>query len=168
MISLNQILNRAAIFLCILTYILTGNTISASYAYIVTSFHTILRISVTQYFPQGITQFAETKVSIGRIKKFLLYEEIRNDDNISVEISRKNDIENGDTLKKEKIVFGENKAKEASVCLKNVSVKWLDSLPEYNLENINFEVSFLLFFILKYTPLYVIQYNVRGSPRLFA
>lgn len=135
MMSFNLLLNRAAIFLCILTYVLTGNTINASYAYTVTSFYSVLRNAVTMFFPQAITQFAETKVSINRIQKFLMYEEIQNDSNENgLEISASlNGINNTD---KATLI----KPKPFGIHLKDVSVKWLPTLVDWNLKNITFDV----------------------------
>lgn len=138
MMSFNLVLNRAAIFLCILTYILTGNTINATYAYTVTSFYTVLRNAVTMFFPQAITQFAETKVSVNRIQNFLMYEEIEEKRNqnaleISTSLNGVNGV-NGVTKP------STEKAGRTGVHLKNASVKWLPSLPDWNLEQINFVV----------------------------
>lgn len=144
--SLNQILNRVAVFLCILTYILTGNTISASYAYIITSFHSYLKNVLIRNFPLAIKASAEAIVSIRRMKKFLLYEELQIDSDQSVKMIETLGIE-----KFQKYGIKQFKEGEASICMENVFVKWLASSPEYNLENVNFEVSLheniLLYFI---------------------
>lgn len=135
MMSFNLILNRAAVFLCILTYVVTGNTINASYAYTVTSFYSVLRNAVTMFFPQAITQFAETKVSINRIKKFLLYEEIQNDSEqngleISASLNGVNSLEKANLIR----------PKPFGIHIKNVSVKWLPTVVDWNLKNITFDV----------------------------
>lgn len=147
MISLNQFLNRVAVFLCILTYVITGNTLTASYAFIVTSFHTVLRISVTKYLPQAITQLAETRVSITRIQNFLLYDEIKIESDISVKVTAVNGKETNEIKEKEKFIV-DNEIKEVGIYLTNTSVKWLSSLSEYNLEHINFEVSCINFSLI--------------------
>ncbi|KAJ8929216.1 hypothetical protein NQ314_018095 [Rhamnusium bicolor] len=76
MMSCNLVLNRAAIYLCILTYVLTGNIVNASYAYTLTSFYSILSVAVTFMFPQAVTQLAESNISVQRIRHFLLYDEV--------------------------------------------------------------------------------------------
>lgn len=128
MMSCNLVLNRVAVFLCIITYVLTGNTLSASYAYTVTSFYGILRTVVTMFFPQAVTQFAETNVSVNRIKKFLLYDEI---DEYGKE-DQENSINGTLPISKKYNTVG--------IHLKTASVKWIHSLPENTLENITFEV----------------------------
>lgn len=126
-VSSNQLLNRFAVFLCIFTYALTGSTVNATYAYTVTSFHAILRVTVTKTFPKAITQLAETFVSANRIKKFLLYEEIHDKDQSS--------------FVSEKGINGSfQKPIPAGIHLKNAYVKWLPSLPDWNLQNITLKV----------------------------
>lgn len=133
--SFNLLLNRVAIFLCILTYVLTGNTISATYAYTVTSFYTVLRNAVTMFFPQAITQFAETRVSANRIKKFLLYDEVELD--ISHNDLEFSDSANGVNGVRNSII---EKSRLGEIHLKNASVRWLQSLPDWNLKNITLSV----------------------------
>uniref|UniRef100_V5G0E4 Putative multidrug resistance-associated protein lethal(2)03659 n=2 Tax=Anoplophora glabripennis TaxID=217634 RepID=V5G0E4_ANOGL len=133
MMSCNLVLNRVAIFLCIVTYVVTGNTLSASYAYTVTSFYGILRMAVTMFFPQAITQFAETNVSVNRLKKFLLYEETTETDCID--------------LQKDEQKYGMNGTlpigykHSVGIHLNKASLKWIHSLPENTLNNITFEVN---------------------------
>lgn len=78
MIVCVSVLHRTSIYLCILTYVLTGSTVTASYAYTIASFYAILRQAVTMYLPRAFTQLAETKVSIKRIERFLLLDEATN------------------------------------------------------------------------------------------
>ncbi|CAH1183155.1 unnamed protein product [Phaedon cochleariae] len=125
MMSFNMMLSRAAICLCIITYVLTGNTLTASYAYTITAFYVILRTSVTMFFPQAITQFAETKVSINRIQKFLLADELKKQEVVS-----SNGV-NSETPKHP----------AQGVHLKEVSVKWMKSSHENTLHNVNFDLS---------------------------
>jgi ATP-binding cassette subfamily C (CFTR/MRP) protein 4 len=75
--SFTIFLNRTAIFLCILTYVLTGNTVQSQYVYVLTSFYGMLRQNLTMFLPQGVTVLAETHVSVKRIQKFLLLDEIQ-------------------------------------------------------------------------------------------
>ncbi|CAH1105167.1 unnamed protein product [Psylliodes chrysocephalus] len=123
MMSFNLTMNRNATFLCILTFVLTGNRLTASYAYTVTSFYGFLRIAVTQQFPQAMTQLAETKVSLSRIQKFLMNEELKRNINVVPNIM------NGVVEHK----------KAVGIKLKNAAVKWTKFLQENTLEGINFE-----------------------------
>ncbi|KAG5894560.1 hypothetical protein JTB14_021542 [Gonioctena quinquepunctata] len=131
MMSCNIVMARTAVFLCILTYVLTGNTLDATYAYTVSSFYGLLRNAVTQFFPQAITQFAETKVSVKRVQQFLLYEELPK--GFAIEIGMLNGAsENKRTVPE---------SMEVGVHLRNMSVKWLRFSTENSLESINFNVS---------------------------
>ncbi|CAG9768692.1 unnamed protein product [Ceutorhynchus assimilis] len=105
MMSFNMFLNSAAIYVCILTYVLMGNTLDAHYVYLLQSFYGILRFSLTMFLPQGIAQVAEASVSVKRIRSFLLYEEVDFDSSSNFFNSNDN-ITNG------------------SIRMKNASIKW--------------------------------------------
>lgn len=131
--SCAMVFNRTAIFLCILTYVLTGNKIASSYVYTMTAFYRLLN-TVTMFFPQAITQVAEMLVSIKRIKQFLYYEELL------IETPQSNNLINGispSLIVDEKFLIPQS---DVGIRLKNVSTKWLKSLPDNNLENITFDV----------------------------
>lgn len=84
---------RLSIFGSILAYLLLGNNITAEKVFVLTSFYSILRQTMTVFFPQGIGQVsrdivkgcrqitsflfqvAETLVSVKRLDKFMQYEE---------------------------------------------------------------------------------------------
>ncbi|KAJ8918454.1 hypothetical protein NQ315_008151 [Exocentrus adspersus] len=135
MMSCNLVLNNVAIFLCLTTYVLTGNTLTASFAYTVTSFYGLLRGVVTMSFPQAVTLLAETSVSIKRIKTFLLYEEINTnyyDTNSQNHIYQNN---------KNEAVITNGKHKTVGIHIRNASVKWIQSLPENALEGITFDAN---------------------------
>ncbi|KAJ8954547.1 hypothetical protein NQ318_000781, partial [Aromia moschata] len=121
-----SVLHRSAIYLCIIVYVLTGSVITATYAYTIASFYSILRQVITMFLPRAVTQFAETRISLKRIEKFLCNEEQI--------LSRANNNS----------IFASNQQKQPlktvidkGVHLENVSVKWSNS-AEYVLENINF------------------------------
>ncbi|KAJ8983678.1 hypothetical protein NQ317_003466 [Molorchus minor] len=139
--SLILVMNPAAIYFCNLTYVLTGNAMNASYAYTISSFYGILRDVVTKNFPKGLTDFAETSVSIKRIKKFLLCDEIKDDKETvcnyinSIQTKHQSGLD---------IFMSRNKNTEnkpVGIDLKDVSVKWADSSPENTMSNISFKVN---------------------------
>ncbi|XP_074031346.1 probable multidrug resistance-associated protein lethal(2)03659 [Leptinotarsa decemlineata] len=88
----------------------------------------VLRVAVAQIFPQAITQFAETKVSLKRIQKFLLHDELQKGENIHC-FHLMNSIDNKNNL-----------GREPFIELNTFSVKWCNSVSEYTLKNINFKV----------------------------
>lgn len=133
MMSCALVFNRTAIFMCILTYVLTGNKLTASYIYTMTSFYRILN-TVTMFFPQAIVQVAEMLVSVKRIKQFLDYEELLEGASIS-----KNFLigTSPGLIIDTKPALAPNLV---GIHLKNLSTKWLKSLGENNLENITLDV----------------------------
>lgn len=67
---------RISLFVTILAHVLFHNSINAKQVFVITAFYNILRQSMTVFFPQGVAQIAEANVSIKRLNKFLLYDEI--------------------------------------------------------------------------------------------
>ncbi|EFA03657.2 probable multidrug resistance-associated protein lethal(2)03659 [Tribolium castaneum] len=109
-------LNRTSIYLCILTYVLTGNSLNAGYVYVVTSYYGILRQSLTMFLPRGITLLAETNVSVKRIQKFLSYDEIKPQ------------------------VNHPDPEKPIGVYMEDISVRWSPTTPDFTLSGVNFSV----------------------------
>ncbi|CAG9768689.1 unnamed protein product [Ceutorhynchus assimilis] len=135
MMSFNMFLNRAAIYICVLTYVLMGNTLTAQYVYVLQSLYGVLRMSVTMFFPQGLTQIAEANISVRRIKKFLLYDEVDFDSSATFY----NALQSKNDLKGTQNGFSKLDG-PVKISIENASFKWIKSRPENNLENINFEV----------------------------
>ncbi|XP_046392414.1 ATP-binding cassette sub-family C member 4-like isoform X2 [Ischnura elegans] len=67
---------RTAVYTTVLAYTLFGNEITAEKVFVLTSYYSIICWTMTLNFPQAIAQIAEARVSIQRIQKFMLYEEI--------------------------------------------------------------------------------------------
>ncbi|XP_020285395.1 probable multidrug resistance-associated protein lethal(2)03659 isoform X2 [Pseudomyrmex gracilis] len=67
---------RLSLFITILVYVLSGFTITAEKVFMITAFYNVLRTTMTVFFPQGITQVAEAMVSIRRLQKFMMYDEM--------------------------------------------------------------------------------------------
>ncbi|XP_015835557.1 probable multidrug resistance-associated protein lethal(2)03659 [Tribolium castaneum] len=133
-LSLNIFLNRTAIFLCILTYILTGNTLHSQYVYVVTCYYGVLRQSIVMFLPQAITTLAETNVSVKRIEKFLTAEELQ---------ARKqlfNGLETHTKAKNGSIALIQEKPQNVGIQMENVSVKWVTTATDYTLNNITLSV----------------------------
>nr|CAI5849597.1 unnamed protein product [Callosobruchus analis] len=118
-VSCALILNRIAIYLCILAYVLTGNVLTSSYVYTMTTYFRLLN-SVSMFFPRAITTSFEVYVSIKRIQNLLLYEEI---EPRAVEAPKITDDEES----------------RIGISLKNVSVKWRNDSSDYSLENITMQ-----------------------------
>ncbi|KAJ3634109.1 hypothetical protein MTP99_011017 [Tenebrio molitor] len=131
-------LNRTSIYLCILTYVLTGNTLKAEYVYVVTSFYGILRQSLTMFLPRGITLLAETNISVKRLEKFLSYDEVKlgGDSFVHANGTKKSKIDESLEL----VDKPPPTEKNIGVYMSDVAVKWAPSQPENTLTDINFNV----------------------------
>jgi ATP-binding cassette subfamily C (CFTR/MRP) protein 4 len=76
--SFSFFINRTAIFLCILTYVLTGNNPNAQYVFVVSSFYGMLMSSASLYLPMAVARSLQANVSIKRFENFLQLEEVEN------------------------------------------------------------------------------------------
>nr|CAD7423625.1 unnamed protein product [Timema monikensis] len=113
---------RVAIFICVLSYVLMGNPITAEKVFVVTSFYNILRQTMTVFFPQGVAQFAEVSVSLQRLETFLLAEETRVKRPTSVDVN----------------VIHFNAMKGLSIF--NASATWVKNSAEPTLKDISLSV----------------------------
>lgn len=159
---------RMSLFITVLAYVLFDNKITAEKVFVITAYYNSLRTTMTVFFPQGITQVAEAMVSIKRLQKFLMYDELtpseieakkdnvkENDkDNAKVnnkeeakennkedekKINKENAKENLIEQKSDYIVDQPNHI-EHSLIIENGNAKWLDYEQEDTLQNINIKV----------------------------
>ncbi|KAL0104937.1 hypothetical protein PUN28_016527 [Cardiocondyla obscurior] len=113
---------RMSLFITVLAYVLFGYKITAEKVFMITAYYNSLRTTMTVFFPQGITQVAEAMVSIKRLQKFLMYDELS-----PAEIEEKNNKENVKENNKENITKNNKEiAKE----------KNKDDVMENNKENV--------------------------------
>uniref|UniRef100_A0A667ZHL7 Cystic fibrosis transmembrane conductance regulator n=1 Tax=Myripristis murdjan TaxID=586833 RepID=A0A667ZHL7_9TELE len=68
--------SKIILFITFTFYVLLGNTISASSVFVTVSLYTAVRLTVTLFFPAAIEKLFECRVSVRRIKEFLLLDEI--------------------------------------------------------------------------------------------
>ncbi|KAL2081656.1 hypothetical protein ACEWY4_023509 [Coilia grayii] len=68
--------SKIIVFITFAVYVLMGNEISSSSVFVVMSLFGAVRITITLFFPSGIEKVAETRISVKRIKTFLLLDEI--------------------------------------------------------------------------------------------
>ncbi|XP_072478214.1 ATP-binding cassette sub-family C member 4 isoform X3 [Notamacropus eugenii] len=68
--------NKIIVFVTFATYVLLGNTISASRVFVAVTLYGAVRLTVTLFFPSAIERLSEALISIQRIKKFLILDEI--------------------------------------------------------------------------------------------
>ncbi|XP_071243708.1 ATP-binding cassette sub-family C member 4-like isoform X1 [Salvelinus alpinus] len=68
--------SKIIVFITFTVYVLLGNTISASRVFVAVSLYSAVRLTVTLFFPSAVEKLAETRISVRRIKTFLLLDEI--------------------------------------------------------------------------------------------
>ncbi|XP_050579550.1 probable multidrug resistance-associated protein lethal(2)03659 isoform X2 [Bombus affinis] len=138
---------RMSLFITIVTYVLYGHKITAEKVFMLQAYYNILRLNMTVYFPQGITQIAELLVSVRRLQKFMSYEEINEEDE-KMECKQKKPKNHKDkndaNIIEEEVHDGKRKTAnyqgEYIMSLKNANVKWFSHDHEDTLKNININV----------------------------
>ncbi|OXU16308.1 hypothetical protein TSAR_005794, partial [Trichomalopsis sarcophagae] len=95
--------NLTTLFFTLLVYVLQGNAISANTVYVITYYYYYLRLTLTYHFPNSINVLAETSVSVKRIERFLLLDEVSK----TIESSSSSDDTDG-----------------SAVSISNVTAKW--------------------------------------------
>uniref|UniRef100_A0A8C7R1A2 Multidrug resistance-associated protein 4 n=1 Tax=Oncorhynchus mykiss TaxID=8022 RepID=A0A8C7R1A2_ONCMY len=68
--------SKIIVFITFTIYVLLGNTISASRVFVTVSLYSAVRLTVTLFFPSAVEKLSETRISVRRIKTFLLLDEI--------------------------------------------------------------------------------------------
>nr|CAH7729851.1 unnamed protein product [Callosobruchus chinensis] len=135
---------RLSIFVSILYYVLAGNKdITAEKVFVLTSFYNILRQTMTVFFPQGISQVAEAKVSIRRLNQFMLYDETQLAKAIKAKHfhDRQNEKSGGENGKAGERSNGVDSSKEPCIVLTNATAKWSDGSLDNTLSNLNLKVT---------------------------
>lgn len=155
LLSFIMFLTRVSIFISLVGFVIMGSNLTAKQAFVVTAYYNILRTAMTVFFPQGISQLAETLVSIDRIKKFMIYDETNiapSTDDVKLHpihsnqstIQKTTDFENLENgYEKQNGVINSNDnamLSEAGVIIKNLKAKWNSSNTEYTLDNVNLRV----------------------------
>uniref|UniRef100_A0AAR2K3Q2 Cystic fibrosis transmembrane conductance regulator n=1 Tax=Pygocentrus nattereri TaxID=42514 RepID=A0AAR2K3Q2_PYGNA len=110
--------SKIIVFVTFTVYVLVGNTISASRVFVTVSLYSALRLRVTLFFPSAIEKVSEASVSIRRIKKFLLLDE----------------------MVKHSVPLPQEEKKEASLEIHDLICYWDKSLDAPTLQNVSFTV----------------------------
>ncbi|KAG1942233.1 multidrug resistance-associated protein 4 [Pimephales promelas] len=110
--------NKIILFVTFTVYVLVGNTISASRVFVAVSLYSAVRLTVTLFFPSAIEKVSETAISIRRIKKFLLLDE----------------------LVRTNTPLSQEEKKEASVEIQDLMCYWDKTLDAPTLQNLSFTV----------------------------
>ncbi|XP_058795497.1 ATP-binding cassette subfamily C member 4-like isoform X2 [Phymastichus coffea] len=76
-IASNAFVDRTCLYFTIMAYVLAGNFISADKVFSMVQYFTILQGLLAYNYPRAMFSVAETRVSIKRIEKFLMLDEIK-------------------------------------------------------------------------------------------
>ncbi|KAK2888852.1 hypothetical protein Q8A67_014227 [Cirrhinus molitorella] len=110
--------NKIILFVTFTVYVLVGNKISASRVFVAVSLYSAVRLTVTLFFPAAIEKVSECAISIRRIKKFLLLDE----------------------LVKSHVPLTQEDKKEASVEIQDLICYWDKTLDAPTLQNLSLTV----------------------------
>ncbi|EDV31158.2 uncharacterized protein Dana_GF14687 [Drosophila ananassae] len=149
-------LTRVSIFLSLVGYVLLGTFLTPEVAFLITAYYNILRTTMTVFFPQGISQMAETLVSIKRVEKYMLSEETdvsdksedlpedppgSNQATVHAEADEDRDEAEDMLLAPGLLKINENAVlSEAGISITALKAKWDVSSPDYTLNGVNLRV----------------------------
>ncbi|XP_044525283.1 ATP-binding cassette sub-family C member 4 [Gracilinanus agilis] len=68
--------SKIIVFVTFTTYVLLGNVITASRVFVAVTLYGAVRLTVTLFFPAAIEKMSEARISIKRIKEFLILDEV--------------------------------------------------------------------------------------------
>jgi len=132
--------SRVSTFCSLVMFALLGNVVNAQQAFVITAYYNVLRQTMTVFFPQAIGMLAEMNVSVGRLEKFMMYDELDRDfQNDSKKKDEKNESEskkasNG-TAPVDPAVL-----QEPGIIMEKVCCQWNPESPDLTLSNINLRV----------------------------
>lgn len=117
---------RVSLFLTLITYIYSGNVLSARKVFILTAYYNILNMSMVHFWPLAITFCAEGYISSKRLREFLLMSETKKKPLLIMESKEK------DELKKEvpthhRIHHEISGDSINSIIFKEVTANWISS-----------------------------------------
>ncbi|XP_078695256.1 ATP-binding cassette sub-family C member 4-like [Branchiostoma floridae x Branchiostoma belcheri] len=117
---------RMVVFFTFVTFSLTGNNLTPSVIFRSIALYNLIRLSAMTFLPQAVAQLSEALVSIRRIQKFLLLEEV--------------DCPETTTTRKSSISITCPQDAGCSILLNKVTAKWEGDSDKLTLKNINLKL----------------------------
>ncbi|XP_060650132.1 LOW QUALITY PROTEIN: probable multidrug resistance-associated protein lethal(2)03659 [Drosophila nasuta] len=136
-------LSRMFTFVSLVGYVLLGSVLTAGEAFFITAYYNLLQRAVTNFFPMGITQFAELLVSIKRLETFMLRDETQVGQICGKpnEIGTSYDKEHGSIITSANgDVSKSNDKDDILVDFSDFQAKWASKSTENTLDNINLQM----------------------------
>ncbi|XP_052748998.1 probable multidrug resistance-associated protein lethal(2)03659 [Galleria mellonella] len=84
MISCVKLNTKVAIFLSIISYLSFGNDLTAAKVFVIFTYYEMLKYTLVDFLPLGITFTLEAYVSVKRMQEFLLLTEVNNQDGVDL------------------------------------------------------------------------------------
>ncbi|XP_047107045.1 ATP-binding cassette sub-family C member 4-like [Schistocerca piceifrons] len=128
--SFNLCTTRVALCCSLITFVLTGNDLTADKVFVVLTYFNVLAQTMSMVFVRGIAELAEVLVSVRRIEEFLANEEIAETE------TKSRVLLNGVEHKEGK----EEKVDDVAVQLEGVTAKWVESLSDNTLDAVDLRV----------------------------
>ncbi|XP_046989234.1 ATP-binding cassette sub-family C member 4-like [Schistocerca americana] len=128
--TFNLCTTRLALCCTLITYVMLGSDLTADKVFVVLTYFNILAQTMSMMFVRGVAEIAEALVSVKRLQTFLMNEEyVMNTSKLSI-------VQNGVSHDYDK----EEKEEEEAVIMESVTAKWVDTLSENTLEDVNLRV----------------------------
>ncbi|XP_036147821.1 multidrug resistance-associated protein 4 [Monomorium pharaonis] len=140
---------RLSLYFTLITFVLTGNNLTADVTYEMATFFNMLQLTAALYFPQALIMMGETMVSMNRLEDLLLMEEVNvghSNKDSQIQSQKSNDATNPEnqtdkyTSKNGSIRLSELQGlSDLPVCVKfqRVSANWISGKLPPTLCNIN-------------------------------
>jgi ATP-binding cassette subfamily C (CFTR/MRP) protein 4 len=122
---------------CVFLSVLTGTPLTSQHVYALNNLYENIKTSIIIGLPLAAIQFPEALVSIQRIKEFLLRTHDYLNDPIKA-IGKPDKVDKCNCIAKHHQSF---QKKNPGVYIRNLGIKWNQSLTNYVLKNTNFNVS---------------------------
>lgn len=130
--------SRVSIFTSLAMYALLGNLLTAETAFVITAFYNVLRQTMTVFFPQAIGFVAETIVSVHRLEKFMLFDELdREFQNVAKKSEDKVEEDDGDDDSEEEKKVAPSVLQQPGISLEKICSKWKGESSNLTLSNVD-------------------------------
>ncbi|PSN47504.1 hypothetical protein C0J52_02254 [Blattella germanica] len=155
LLSFGRFGTKVAVFVSIVSFVLFGEDLTAEKMFVVAAYFNIMKQAMTEFFPLGITELAETIVSVKRVQTFLMKEEITTaitHDKINkrtLPVLTKSEIYRpipNSEISRSVPIASQNgghsliSMTEKGIKLSSATAKWTEDLPVNTLSAVDFEV----------------------------
>ncbi|XP_071455801.1 probable multidrug resistance-associated protein lethal(2)03659 [Hetaerina americana] len=136
--TFNLFTTRMALFCAITTYVAFGHIAPPEKVFVISSYYNILSHTMSSFFVRGIAEIAEARVSVGRLQKFMMLDEVKREEILCKKKSQQDPapLLNGTVNKK----TNQDHEGESSISMEKLEAKWDPSSSDATLSSINLNV----------------------------